>query len=304
MIDYEAAVQELRTINDMVRWGVSHFNQANLHFGHGSDNAIDESLALVLHALNLEHGLPSELMLARLTSGERKAIVDLMRRRLEERVPTAYLTHESWFAGLKFYVDERVLVPRSPIAELIESAFEPWLDSSRVANVLDLCTGSGCIAIACAHTFPDAQVDAVDISDDALQVAEINVARYHLDEHINLIQSDVFDQLEEKKYDLIVSNPPYVDALDMRHLPREYKYEPTLGLAAGEDGLDIVRRILKQAARYLTEDGILVVEVGNSQDAVIEQYPTVPFIWVEFAKGGEGVFVIDYETLVEYADAF
>ena len=304
MVDYDSAINELRTINDLVRWGASQFNGENLFYGHGTNNAIDEALALVLFALKLEHGLPAELMSSRLTQSERSAIIGLFKRRIEEAVPAAYITKEAWFAGLKFYVDERVLVPRSPIAELIESGFEPWIDSSQVASILDLCTGSACIAIACAHAFPEAEVDAIDISEDALAVATINVEKYHLDDHMNLIQSDVFDQLTGQTYDLIVSNPPYVDALDMSTLPDEFKHEPALGLEAGEDGLLIVSRILKEALQHLNPGGILVVEVGNSQQALIEKYPTVPFMWVDFARGGEGVFVLDYQSLQQHVAEF
>ena len=241
---------------------------------------------------------------SRLTKQEKQVVVDLFERRIEERLPAAYLTHEAWFGGMKFYVDERVLVPRSPIAELIASGFEPWVDSSQVMRVMDLCTGSGCIAIACAHAFPDAEVDAVDISKDALAVAEINVQRYHLEEQVSLIQSDVFNEIEPQAYDLIVSNPPYVDALDMSQLPTEFEHEPALGLEAGDDGLEIVRRILKEATQYLTPEGVLVVEVGNSQQALMEAFPTVPFTWIEFERGGEGVFVIDSEMLQRFSDEF
>ncbi len=304
MIDYEAAAEELRTINDLVRWGASHFKRAGLYFGHGTDNAVDEALALTLFSLNLEFGLPAELMAGRLTKAERAAILALFKRRIDEKVPAAYLTQEAWFAGMKFFVDERVLVPRSPIAELIDSGFEPWIDASRVEHVLDLCTGSGCIAIACAFAFPEASVDAVDISDDALCVAKVNVQRYHLHEQVELIQSDVFEQLKQKTYDLIVSNPPYVDAGDMSNLPTEFKREPVLGLAAGDDGLDVVTQILKNAARYLAPEGILVVEVGNSQAALCQKYPMVPFVWVDFARGGEGVFVLESSVLREFASVF
>ena len=304
MIDYKATASELRTVNDLVRWGVSHFNKAGIYFGHGTDNAVDEALALVLHGLHLEHGLPGELMTARVTQPEREVVIGLFRRRIEEKLPAAYLTKEAWFAGLKFFVDERVLVPRSPIAELIESGFEPWVDSSRVNSVLDLCTGSGCIAIACAHAFPEAEVDAADISGDALAVARINTDQHHLSGQVSLVKSDVFNQLTGQTYDVIVSNPPYVDAQDMSALPHEFTHEPALGLEAGADGLDIVTRILREARAHLNPGGILVVEVGNSQHALMEKYPEVPFMWVEFARGGDGVFVLDYSTLQQYSNVF
>ncbi len=304
MIDYEAAAEELRTINDLVRWGASHFKRAGLYFGHGTDNAVDEALALVLFSLDLEFGLPAELMAGRLTKAERTAVLALFQRRIDEKVPAAYITQEAWFAGMKFFVDDRVLVPRSPIAELIDSGFEPWIDAGRVERVLDLCTGSGCIAIACAFAFPEASVDAVDISSDALHVAEVNVQRYHLQNQVQLIQSDVFEQLGRKTYDLIVSNPPYVDAGDMANLPTEFKREPVLGLAAGDDGLSVVTQILKNASQYLAPEGILVVEVGNSQAALSRKYPTVPFVWVDFSRGGEGVFVLESSVLREFASVF
>lgn len=295
-------VQDLRTIPDFVRWGASRFNAAGLDFGHGTDNAVDEALALILHALHLPPGLPPELMRSRLTQSERRAVAELFQRRVEERTPAPYLTRETWFAGMSFYVDERVLVPRSPIAELIENAFSPWIDAAQVHNVLDLCTGSGCIAIACAHAFPHAEVDAVDISPDALAVAQINITRHHMQGQVYTLQSDLFSHLGERRYDLIVSNPPYVDAGDMVALTPEYRHEPALGLAGGEDGLAIVVRILAQAADHLTDHGTLVVEVGNSEQALVERLPMVPFIWLEFERGGHGVFLLHVETLREYAD--
>jgi len=298
------AVESLHSIADFVRWGASRFIEAQLTFGHGTDNAIDEALVLTLHALHLKPGLPQDLMATRLTMAERKAVFELMCRRVEERVPLAYLTNEAWFCGLPFYVDERVLVPRSPIAELIENEFSPWVEADQVTSVLDMCTGSGCIAIACAETFTDAQVDAVDISPDALAVARINVDRYGLEGQLELIQSDLFSELAGRKYDLIVSNPPYVDALDMAALTEEFKHEPELGLAAGDDGLDIVVRMLAQAADYLTDEGSLIVEVGNSDLALMQRFSEVPFIWPDFERGGHGIFVLHAETLREYRPVF
>lgn len=297
-------VEQLHTLRDYVRWGASRLNEAGVFFGHGTDNAVDESLQLVLHALHLAPGLPSELMHGRLTLAERRAIVKLFDRRINERLPAAYLTHEAWFAGLSFFVDERVLVPRSPIAELIEQQFQPWLQTE-VAHVLDLCTGSGCIAIACAHVFPEAEVDAVDISPAALAVSEINIERHHhMQARVHAVESDLFAALQGRSYELIVSNPPYVSEAEMTALPAEYCHEPALGLAAGEEGLDMVRRILRAASDYLSEDGLLVVEVGNSEAALLERYPEVPFIWPDFARGGGGVFLLDASNLRQFRHLF
>lgn len=287
----------LETSKDFVRWGASAFNRAGLHFEHGTANAVDEALNLVLHALALDHDIPPWLLDGRLTQAEKQAVYTLLRRRVEERKPYAYITNRARFAGLDFYVDERVLVPRSPIGELIEAAFEPWIEAGRVSRVLDLCTGSGCIAIACAYAFPDAAVDATDLSADALEVARINVDKLHVVDRVLLHKADVFEGLPPAPYDVIVSNPPYVDAEDMATLPDEHKHEPQLGLAAGQDGLDIVRRILRYAGGYLAEDGILVVEVGNSRWALEEAYPEAPFTWLEFERGQAEVFLLSASQL-------
>lgn len=299
-----ADVNELRTLTDFVRWGASRFNEHGLHFGHGTDNAIDEALTLVLHALHLPHGLSNELFQSRLSQAEKRAILDLFNQRIELRRPAAYLTHEAWFAGLSFYVDERVLVPRSPIAELIREQFQPWIDADDVDSILDLCAGSGCIAIAFARAFPHARVDAADISADALAVTGINIERHQLHGQVEAIQSDLFAALGGRRYDIIVSNPPYVDAEDMQALPDEFRHEPELGLAAGHDGLDIVRRMLAEAVDHLKPNGILVVEVGNSALAVDETWQEVPFTWLEFEHGGSGVFLLTAEQLHEYRDLF
>ena len=295
---------ELVSIRDYLRWGVSEFGRAGLFFGHGTDNAYDESRVLVSHVLNLPFDFETELLDARLTIAERESILSLLERRITERVPAAYLTREAWFAGLSFYVDERVLVPRSPIAELIAQDFEPWLSGIYPQRILDLCSGSGCIGIACAYQFEDASVDLADISLDAINVADINIARHELSDRVRAVQSDVFEWLPGERYDLIVSNPPYVDAEDLADMPMEYHREPALGLASGPDGLDITRQILRHAADHLNVGGVLIVEVGNSCVALDEAYPNVPFMRLEFERGGHGVFVMTREQLLEYADSF
>ncbi len=300
MLFTEDAIDELRSIGDLVRWGASRFIQAELSFGHGTDNAFDDAFVLVRHALHLPHDIPPYMIDARLTKAERRKAVELLALRIQSRKPVPYITSEAWFGGLPYFVDERVLIPRSPISELIEQGFEPWIESSAIEQVLDLCTGSACIAINIAKTLPEAEVDATDLSADALAVAEINVKRHHVEEQVSLIQSDVFNGLDatHQQYDLIVSNPPYVDAEDMARLTSEFKLEPALALAAGKDGLDVVRRILVDAPRFLRPNGILVVEVGNSYPALLEAYPRYPFSWPEFTRGGHGVFVITREELV------
>ncbi len=296
MLDTAAAVRDLRTVRDFLRWTVTALNRAGVHLGHGNDDPWDEAVALVLHPLALEWDVDPRVLDARLTVDEREAVAELVRRRVEERVPSAYLTHQAWFAGLAFHVDERVLVPRSPIAELIAQHFEPWTDASRVERILELCTGSGCIAIACCHAFPDAEVVATDISADALDVATDNRARHGCDRQLSLVQGDLYAGVHGR-YDLIIANPPYVDAIDMATLPEEYRHEPELGLAAGQDGLDLVVRILAEADRYLSDHGLLVVEVGNSDIALQGLFPAVPFTWPEFEHGEGGVFVLTAEDV-------
>ncbi|ACJ29841.1 Modification methylase HemK [Shewanella piezotolerans WP3] len=301
----DEAVNELRTIGDMLRWGVSRFNDANIYYGHGTDNAWDEAIALVFHALHLPEQLGQQVIHSNLTISEKHKIVELIIRRVRERLPVPYLTNKAMFAGLEFYVDERVLVPRSPIAELIANRFSPWLYNKQVNRVMDLCTGSGCIAIACAYEFEDAEVDALDISDDALEVAQINIETLGVMDRVFPMESDLFSAIPKgPQYDLIVSNPPYVDAEDIGDMPDEYHHEPEIGLASGRDGLDLTKRILANAADYLTEDGLLVVEVGNSMVHIIEQFPDVPFTWASFENGGDGVFILSREQLVENESLF
>ena len=298
------APKDLTTIRDLIRWGASRFNAAGLSFGHGTDNAFDEARALLCHALHLPFQFAPDYLGARLTDSEREAVGALFAQRIDTRKPAAYLTHEAWFAGLSFYVDERVLVPRSPMAEWIERGFAPWLEADDVDRVLDLCTGSGCIAIACAAHFSNAEVDAVDISAEALEVAKQNIERHDLDDWVHLFQSDLFEKLPTEQYQLIISNPPYVAADEMQTLPDEYRHEPEIGLRADKGGLDIVARILAEAGDYLSDDGILVVEVGNTEEMLVECFPDVPFVWLDFERGGHGVFLLEAAQVREYQPLF
>ena len=292
------AVDQLRTITDLVRWGAARLDEARVVFGHGTDNAVDEALVLVLHAAGLRPGAPESLYAARLTALERRVAVDLIARRIRERIPAPYLTGRAWFAGLEFVCDARALVPRSPIAEWIERGFEPWLDPDAVERVLEIGTGGGAITIACAMTFPNATLDAVDTSGDALSLACENCATHGVEDRVRLAVSDVYSEVCGR-YDLIVSNPPYVDAETMAALDPEYRHEPRLGLEAGADGLDCVRRILAGAKRHLCPGGVLVCEVGASRPALERAFPAVPFTWLELSRGGEGVFLLTGEQLGE-----
>lgn len=293
---------ELLTIRDWIRWGASRFAGARLCFGHGTDNALDEAWLLVLHALHLDHSLPESYLDCRVTASEAASIASLFDRRTNERLPAAYLTGRAWFAGLEFVVNPSVLVPRSPLAELIEQGFAPWMEPGQVSRVLDLCTGSGCIAIATAHHLPETQVDAVDISPEALAVARENLANHGLEGRVNLLQGDLYEPLPQllsknAGYDVILSNPPYVSNEEYASLPEEYRHEPELGLKAEDEGLALAIRILQEARRHLRTGGILVIEVGNSAQALMERYPEIPFTWLEFERGGEGVFLLREEQL-------
>ncbi|WP_242162884.1 50S ribosomal protein L3 N(5)-glutamine methyltransferase [Lysobacter sp. M15] len=290
---------ELHTIIDLIRYGASRFNAAGLTFGHSYDNALDEATQLTLHALHLPHDLSPVYGNARITEAEKEDVLGLFLRRIEERIPAAYLTGEAWFAGLSFKTDARALVPRSPIAELIEAGFEPWLGGREVRRALDLCTGSGCIAIAMAHHNPEWHVDGADISDDALALARENEKRLHV-ENVRFVKSDLFSALRGEHYDLIVTNPPYVSNAETDALPQEYSFEPELGLRAGDDGLDLALRILRDAPLHLTEDGLLICEVGESEQALVRLLPELPLAWVEFKVGQMGVFVAERQDLVTH----
>jgi ribosomal protein L3 glutamine methyltransferase len=294
----------LSTLRDYIRWAASRFSEADVSFGHGTTTALDEAAALVLHTLHQPYNLSDSYLQSNLTLKERQAVIDMIDRRINERVPAAYLTHEAIFAGLAFYVDERVLVPRSPIAELIEQRFAPWVEEEQVERILDLCTGSACIAIACAYAFAGAYVDAVDLSTDALAVARINVDKHQLADAVTLYQSDLFKELPQTRYDVIVSNPPYVRLEEWAQLPAEYRAEPDMGFKGGESGLDLVLRILVDADRYLAEQGILIVEVGSSAETLQNTFPDVPFYWLNFERGGDGVFLLTAEQVSLYNELF
>ena len=294
----------LSTLRDYIRWGASQFTQAGVSFGHGTVTALDEAAALVLHTVYQPYNLSEAYLDTVLTMTERQAVIDIIDRRINERIPAAYLTHEAIFAGLSFYVDSRVLVPRSPIAELIEQRFSPWVEEDQVGRILDLCTGSGCIAIACAYAFQEALVDAVDLSVDALAVAEINVEKHQLADAVTLYQSDLFKALPPVLYDVIVSNPPYVSHEEWEQLPQEFRAEPDMGFKGGLSGLDLVIRILADANDYLAEQGVLVVEVGSSAETLQNTFPDVPFYWLDFERGGDGVFLLTAEQVNYYHELF
>ncbi len=288
-----AAKTELHTVRDFIRYAVSRFTAAQLFFGHGSDNAWDEAVYLTLHTLHLPLDRLEPFLDARLLAHEREALLDIYNRRCQERLPAAYLTHEAWLGEHRFYVDDRVIVPRSFIAELLNEQLAPWVENPyEVVSALDLCTGSGCLAILAALAFPEAEVDAVDLSPDALTVAERNVADYHLGDRVHLIQSDAFAKLKGKRYDLIISNPPYVDADSVAALPPEYLHEPELALGSGDDGLDFTRIILREAKKHLNPEGLLVVEIGHNRAVLEDAYPDLPFTWLDTAAGDDFVFLL------------
>ena len=293
----------LRTLRDHIRWAVSRFHGEELFYGHGTDNAWDEARLLVLGALNLPWEIADSYLDCRLEEDEMVHLQGLLARRIEERVPAAYLVGEAWFCGMSFKVDERVLIPRSPIGELIEKRFAPWF-AEDPARILDLCTGSGCIGIACADVFPEAEVALADLSFEALEVANQNIERHAVDDRVYTVQGDGFDGLPGQRFDLIVSNPPYVDAEDFADMPAEYQHEPELGLACGDDGLNLVRRMLAEAGDHLTEKGLLIVEVGNSQVHVEALYPEVDFAWLPFERGGHGVFMLTAQQCRDYQAIF
>jgi len=292
------AQSQLHTIRDLLRFAVSQFNKAGLHFGHGSANAYDEAAYLILKTLYLPLDQLEPFLDARVTDTECSQVLEMIDRRVTDRIPVAYLTHEAWLGDFNFYVDERVIIPRSFIAELLQTQLSPWItEPDNIVSALDLCTGSGCLAILMAHAFENAQIDAADISTQALAVAHKNVQDYGLEQKIDLIESDLFSALHGKRYDLIISNPPYVNAESMTELPQEYRHEPENALASGLDGLDATRQILQHAARYLTDDGILVVEIGHNRAELEQAYPRVPFTWLETSAGDEFVFLLQREQL-------
>lgn len=305
MINKREIATDLITLRDLIRWGTSQFNAAELSYTHGMPTAIDEAAYLCLSALNLPPDFSADYFDCVLTMEERLNVLNLFEQRIVQRKPSAYITNEAWFSGLSFYVDERVLIPRSPIAELIQQQFSPWVQAENVDAILDLCTGSACIAIACADAFEHAQVDASDVSTDALAVAEINRQNHGLENRVNLIESNLFESIPAKRYDVIVSNPPYVSEAEMTQLAAEFEHEPgSLALTAGEDGLNLVLPMLQRAAEFLTDGGILIVEVGYSQAALERVLPTVPFLWIEFEFGGEGVFLLTHSQLQAHQEDF
>lgn len=292
------AQSQLRTIRDLLRFAVSQFNQANLHFGHGCANAYDEAAYLILKTLHLPLDQLEPFLDARLLDDECKQVLTMIDRRVTQRTPAAYLTHEAWLGDYSFYVDERVIIPRSFIAELLQTQLSPWItDPDAIYSALDLCTGSGCLAILMAHGFQNAHIDAIDISTQALEVAHKNVQDYGLEDRIQLIESNLFSALSEKQYDLIISNPPYVNAASMAELPQEYQHEPHNALASGLDGLDATRLILRDAAQYLTDDGLLLVEIGHNRAVLEQAYPQLPFTWLETSAGDEFVFLLRRDQL-------
>jgi len=291
---------ELLTIRDWLRYAVSRFEDSDIFYGHGTDNSYDEAVWLIMGALHLPLDTLDNFLDAKLTTSERSKLADFIEQRISKHTPTAYLLKEAWLQGFKFYVDERVLIPRSFIAELLVSnGLQPWIEYPELVNsAADICTGSGCLGVLLAEAYPDAEIDVVDISPDAIDVCNINIANYGLQDRVTAIQSDMFSALKGKKYDLIISNPPYVDAPSMAELPAEYRNEPQLALGSGTAGLDHTHTILREAANYLTDDGVLVVEIGHNRDALLEAYPDLPFTWLEVSSGDEFVFLLTKSQLI------
>ncbi len=297
-------ITTLTTIRDYIRWTASQLAEHQVFLGQGTATALDDAAAIVLHTLHQPYALSEVYFDAVLTMEERHRLLALIEQRIQDRIPSAYLTHEAIFAGLSFYVDKRVLVPRSPIAELIVDGFEPWIDEGRVMQALDLCTGSACIAIATAYAFPEAVVDAVELSEDACAVAKINIEKHQMEDRVVLYQSDLFSALPPKSYDIIVSNPPYVSQAEWEDLPPEFHHEPAMGFRGGEQGLDLVLQILVEADHYLAEHGVLVIEVGSSAETLQRKFPDVPFLWLDFERGGDGVFLLTAEQVRQYHSSF
>ena len=299
MIHYPRLTEELFTIRDWLRFTVSRFEEAGIFFGHGTDNAYDEAVWLIMSTLHLPHDTLNNFLDAVITETERKKLAHLIERRITDRTPTAYLLREAWLKGYKFYVDERVIVPRSFIAELLEDALSPWIEyAEMVESAADICTGSGCLGVLLADAFPNAEIDVVDISPDAIAVSNINIANYGLQDRVHAVQSDMFAALQGKTYDLIISNPPYVDEPSMAQLPQEYRNEPQIALGSGVAGLDHTHTLLREAPKHLNDGGLLVVEIGHNRDALLEAYPDLPFTWLEVESGNEFVFLLTKEQLL------
>jgi ribosomal protein L3 glutamine methyltransferase len=302
---HQDILDNLHTIKDYIRWTISEMSAEKAYFGHGSDSIWDEAVHLVLSAINMSHEIDSNMVDAKLLMAEKQIIINYVYQRAHERKPLPYILKKAWFADMEFDIDERVIIPRSPIAELITNDYSPWVnDVDAVSNVLDLCTGSGCIGIASSHVFGNADITLVDISDVAIEVAKHNIAKHKLKDRVKAVKSDLFANLGDKRFDVIISNPPYVDSDDLASMPNEYHFEPKLALEAGKDGLDLAKRIILGADKHLTEEGVLIVEVGNSQYALMDMCPDIPFTWLSFSEGGDGVFLLTYVELVKYKNLF
>jgi ribosomal protein L3 glutamine methyltransferase len=302
---HQDILDNLHTIRDYIRWTISEMSTEKAYFGHGSDSIWDEAVHLVLSAINMSHEIDSNMVDAKLLTAEKEIIINYVYQRACERKPLPYILKKAWFADMEFDIDERVIIPRSPIAELIHNGYSPWVnDVYDVSNVLDLCTGSGCIGIASSQVFENADVTLVDISDVAIEVANHNISKHKLNDRVKAVKSDLFANLGDKKFGVIVSNPPYVDSDDLVNMPSEYHFEPKLALESGKDGLDLTKRIILKADKHLTEDGVLIVEVGNSQYALMDMCPDIPFTWLSFTEGDDGVFLLTYAELVKYKEHF